>query len=115
MDKTAQLARRLGHATSKAVISIINSGVMNRLHRRPQHGCREGSVHCRADWEDDKKASVSPGYVIATRVTQVQQILSVNIISVKKIAFLLGMFIPPGLGLVRYLRDRSEAEVGTAV
>jgi hypothetical protein len=29
MDKAAQLARRLGHATSKAVIQIINSGVMN--------------------------------------------------------------------------------------
>jgi hypothetical protein len=29
MEKAAQLARRLGHATSKAVIGIINSGVMN--------------------------------------------------------------------------------------
>ncbi len=29
MDKAAQLAQRLGHATNKAVINIINSGVMN--------------------------------------------------------------------------------------
>jgi hypothetical protein len=29
IDKAAQLASRLGHATSKAVTSIINSGVMN--------------------------------------------------------------------------------------
>ena len=29
MDKAAQLAMRFGHATSKAVIRIINSGVMN--------------------------------------------------------------------------------------
>ncbi len=38
-----------------------------------------------------------------------------DIISVKKIAFLLGKFIPLGLGLLRYLRDCSEAKVGTAV
>jgi hypothetical protein len=29
MEKAAQLASRLGHATSKVVIGIINSGVMN--------------------------------------------------------------------------------------
>ncbi len=44
-----------------------------------------------------------------------QQILSVDIIFVKKITFLLGMFTPLGMGVVHYLRDRSEAEVGTAV
>ncbi len=44
-----------------------------------------------------------------------QQLLSVDIIFVNNIAFLLGMFNPLGLGLVRYLRDRYEAEVGTAV
>jgi len=31
MDKAAQLAQRLGHATSKAVIYISNSDVMNYL------------------------------------------------------------------------------------
>ncbi len=44
-----------------------------------------------------------------------QQILCVDIIFVKKIAFLLSIFTPLGLGLVSYLRNRSEAEVGTAV
>jgi hypothetical protein len=58
--------------------------------------------------------SVSPGYVIAHRVTQVQQILCMDIIFVKKNnAFFLSMFTPLGLGLVRHLHDRSKAEVGT--
>ncbi len=60
-----------------------------------------------------KKASMSPGYVVAPRVTQAQQIISVDIIFVKNIAFFLGMFTPLGLGLIRYLRDRSEAKKRT--
>ncbi len=35
-------------------------------------------------------------------------------IFVNKIAFLLGMFTPLGLGLVRYLSDRFEAKAETA-
>ena len=58
---------------------------------------------------------MSPGYVLAPRVTQVQQILSVDVIFVKMIHFLLGVFTPLGLGLVHFLRDRSEDQVCTAV
>ncbi len=39
----------------------------------------------------EKMKSVSPGYVLAPRVTQVRQILSSDIIFVKKVAFLLGL------------------------
>jgi hypothetical protein len=62
-----------------------------------------------------KLASVSPVGVIVPRVTQMQQILSVDIIFVKNVAFLLGRLIPFGLGLVRYLRDRSVAKVGSTI
>ncbi len=44
-----------------------------------------------------------------------QQILNVYIIFIKKIAFLLDLLTPLGLGLVRYYRDRSEAHVEAAV
>ncbi len=44
-----------------------------------------------------------------------QHILSVNIIFGKKIAFLLGVFTSLELGLVRFLRDRSKAKVGTTI
>ncbi len=56
---------------------------------------------------------MSAGYMLVPRVTQVQQILSVDIIFVKKVAFLLGVFTPLGLGLVYFLRNRSEAQVET--
>ena len=62
-----------------------------------------------------KKKSMSPGYVLAPRVTQVQQTLNVDIIFVNKVAFLFGVFTPLGLGLVYFLRNRSEAQVGTAL
>jgi hypothetical protein len=39
----------------------------------------------------------------------------VGIIVVKKIVFLFGVFTPLVVGLVRYLRDRLEAKVGTIV
>jgi len=58
---------------------------------------------------------MSPGYMLAPRVTQVQQILSVDIIFVKKFAFLLGVFSPLGLGLIYFLRNRSESQEGTAL
>jgi hypothetical protein len=59
-----------------------------------------------------KGASGPPGFVVAPQVTQVQQILSVNIIFVKKTDFPLGVFAPLGLEIVRYyLRDHSKAEV----
>jgi hypothetical protein len=45
----------------------------------------------------------------------VQQILSVDIIVVEKVAFLLGVFTPLRLGLVYFVRNRSESQVGTAL
>ena len=62
-----------------------------------------------------KKGSISPGYVLAPRVTQAQQILNVDVIFRKKIVFLHGVFTPLGLGLVHFLRDRSESRVETSL
>ncbi len=62
-----------------------------------------------------KHKCVSPGYVLAPRVTQVQQILSIDIIFVKKIADLLGVLTPLGLGLIEFIRDRSTDSVETTV
>ena len=118
MEKAAQLARRLGHATSKAVIGIINSGVMNcpvsATDVRNNDAAKGVSVAGLLG-KTAKKGSISPGYVLAPRVTQVQQILNVDVIFIKKIAFLLGVFTPLGLGLVHFLRDRSESQVATAL
>ena len=56
-----------------------------------------------------KKGSISPGYVLAPRVTRVYQILDVDVIFKNNIAFLLSVFTPLGLGLVQFLRSRRGA------
>ena len=48
-------------------------------------------------------SSIAAGSVLAPRVSQVEQILTV----VKKIPFLLGMFIPLNLAKCVYLQNRS--------
>jgi len=118
MEKVAHLARFLGHATSMVVIGVINSGVMN---------CPVSTTDIRKT-DDTKgvsvagllgkttnKGSISPGYVLAPRITQVRQILNVDVIFIKKIALLLGVFTPLGIGLVHFLRDCSESQVATAL
>ena len=118
MDKAAQLAQRLGHATNKAVINIINFGVMNcpiSTTDARNKDAGKGVFIAGLLGKTTKKKSMLPGYVLAPRVTQVQQILSVDIIFVKKVAFLLCVFTPRGLGLVYFLRNRSESQVGTAL
>jgi hypothetical protein len=100
MNKAAQLAQRLGHATSKVVINIINSGVMNcpisATDVRNKDAAKGASI-AGLPGKTTKKKSMSPGYVLAPRVTQMQQIPTVDIIFVKKVAFLLGVFTPLGL------------------
>ncbi len=59
--------------------------------------------------------SMSPGYVLAPRVPQVQQILSIGIIFAKKVAFLLEVVTPLDLGIVKFLRDRSIDSIETGV
>ncbi len=72
MDKAAQLAQRIGHATSKAVINIINSGVMNYpisaidVHNKD---AAKGVSIAGLLGKTTKKKSMSPGYVLAPRVT----------------------------------------------
>ena len=72
MDKAAQLARRLGHATSKAVIGILNSGVMNcsvsATDVRNKDAAKGVSIAGLLG-KTTKRASVSPGYAIAPQVT----------------------------------------------
>ena len=62
-----------------------------------------------------KMKSVSPGYALVPRVTQVQQILSIDIVFIKRVAFLLGVLTPLGLGLVEFLRDCSVDSVEPVV
>ncbi len=104
------------HATSKVATGIINSGVVNcpvyTIDVRNNDAAKGVSVAGLLG-KTAKKGSISPGYVLAFRVTEVQQILDVDVIFIQKIAFLLCVFTPLGLGLVHFLRGRLQ--VATAL
>ena len=118
MDKVAQLAQRLGHATSNAVINIINSKVMNchvsATNVRNTDAAKNVSISGLLG-KTTKKTSMPPGYMLVPRVRQIQQILGIDIMFIKQVTFLLGLFPPLGLGFVHVLRNCSEAQVGTAL
>jgi hypothetical protein len=93
----------VGHVTTKALISIINSGVTTCPIPAPDVHNNESAKGVSVAGplgKTKKKGSILPGYVFAPRDTKVQQILSVGVIFTKKIAFLFGVLIPLGLELV---------------
>ena len=62
-----------------------------------------------------KLSSTPASPVIAPRVTQVQQILVVDIFFVRKLPFLLGVLIPLGLALCIPLKNRSAPLVANGI
>ena len=118
IEEAEQMMQRLGHMTSAATISIINSGV----HSCPviasdvwNKNAAKGVSTTGLLGKTKKMKSVSLGYALVPRVTQVQQILSIDIIFVKRVVFLVGVLTPLGLGLVEFLRDRLVDSIKTAV
>jgi hypothetical protein len=98
MDKAEQLMYRLNHMTSKATISLNNSGIQNcpasATDVRNTDAAKGVSIACLLG-KTTKGKSISPEYVLAPRVTQVQQILSIDIVFIKIVSFLLWVFNPP--------------------
>jgi hypothetical protein len=59
-----------------------------------------------------KKHSLTPGNnVLSPATAQVQQILSVDIMFVKKVTFAIGVLSPLGLTLVKHIRDRTTGVI----
>ena len=62
-----------------------------------------------------KLTSIPASAVIAPRVTQVQQILAVDIFFIKTLPFLLGQLMPLGLAQCTPLKNRSALHVVNAI
>jgi len=89
--------------TRAATIGIVNSGVQNCPVTASDVRNKEaakGVSNAGLLGKMKKMKSVSPGYALVPRVTQVQQLLSIDIVFVKRVAFLLGVLTPLGLGFV---------------
>jgi len=110
--------QRLGHMASATTIGIINSKIQNfsvsASDIRNKDAAKGLSVVGFVG-KTKKMKSVPPGYVLALRVTQVQQFLSIDVIFGKKVAFLLRVLTPLGLGIFEFLRDRSVDSVQMGV
>ncbi len=61
-----------------------------------------------------RSSTISPN-VLAPRVTQVEQIMTVDIFFVKKLPFLLGVFIPLGLSICVHLKNRGTECVASGL
>ena len=118
MALAEQLMQRLGHMTSNATMSLLNAGVQNcpvtATDVRNKDAAKGVSVPGLLG-KTKKRASAKAGYVLAPRVVQVQQILHIDIIFVKKVPFLLGVMTPLALGLTEYLKNRGEDCVRAAI
>lgn len=115
--KAVLLKQRLGHASDQAVIDI-----MSKLH------------NCDVSTTDVKNATLIYGPsipalkgktkkqsvtrtppILAPRVTQVQQSVSVDVFFIKGIDFLIGLASPLGYTFVEHIKDRSFPIVGKAI
>lgn len=112
-----ELMSRLGHASSQSTIAMLNAGVLN-CKVTPQDVKNADAIFGMSipalKGKTPKLVSAPAAPTVAPRVTQVQQILTADIIFVKKIPFLLGVLVPLGLTLCSVLKNRSAAPVAAA-
>ena len=88
-----ELMARLGNPSTQATISMPDAGVSNCAVTKQDVRNADaifGSSIPAMEGKTHKKASTPASAVIAPRVTQVQQMLAVDLFFVKKIPFLLG-------------------------
>ena len=113
-----ELMSRLGHASSQATIALLNAGVQN-CHVTPADVKNADAIFGMSipslKGKTMKRASAPATPTVAPRVTQVQQILTLDILFIKRIPFLLGVLIPLGLTLCATLKDRATVSVAAAL
>ena len=117
-SKARELMARLAHASSQATIDMLDAGLIHcDVTKQDVRNADAifGSSIAALKGKTHKLASTPASAVIAPRVTQVQQILAVDIFFVKNLPFLLGQLIPLGLALCIPLKNRSAPLVAKAI
>lgn len=116
-QQARELMCRLGHASSQSTVAMLNAGVFN-CKVTPQDVKNADAIFGMSipalKGKTVKLASAPAPPTVAPRVTQVQQILTADIIFIKKIPFLLGVLVPLGLTLCAVLKSRAVAPVTAA-
>ena len=113
-----ELMVRLSYASTQATISTLDAGVSNCAVTKQDVRNADaifGSSIPAIKGKTHKKASTPASAVIASRVTQVQQMLAVDLLYVKKILFLLGEMVPLGLALCTPVKNRTATVVAAGI
>ena len=109
-----ELIGRLGHPSSKGMIDMIRAGIANCTVTvqdvRNADAIFGANVHALRG-NTRKLASVAAKAILAPRVTQVEQVLCVDIMFIKQLSFLIGVLCPLNLTLVQHIKDRSTATI----
>ena len=103
-----ELTTRLAFTSSSALISMINYEIMNPdVTAEDVHNADSiwGPAIEAPKGLSNKHSSIAADSVVVPRVTQVEQILTVVIFFIKKVPFLLGMFIPLNLAMCEHLKN----------
>lgn len=118
MSRAAEFMRRMGHITSTAAIKVLNKGVQNcpiTATAVRNNEAAHGPALAGLRGKTKKQASAVAGYELSPRVTQVQQILHVDLIFIREQCFLLCVLTPLQLVWAARLRDRGVESVGAAI
>ena len=113
-----ELMARLAHASSQATIDMLDAGLTHcDITKQDVRNADAifGSSIAALKGKTHKLASIPASAIIAPRVTQVQQILAVDIFFIKNLPFLLGQLIPLGLAQCIPLKNRSAPLVAKAI
>ena len=113
-----ELMARLGYASSQATIDMLDAGMSNcdvtKQDVRNADAIFGSSIPALRG-KTHKRASTPASPVITPRVTQVQQILAVDLFFIKKLPFLLGELVPLGLALCLPTKNRTAAVVAAGI
>jgi hypothetical protein len=95
-----ELMARLRYASSQATIDMIDAGMSHCDVTKQDNRNADaifGSCIPSIQGKTHKRGSTPASAVLTPRVTQVQQILAVDLFFIKKLSFLLGELVPLGL------------------
>jgi hypothetical protein len=113
-----QLMTRLAFASNADAIAIVNQGVLNcattATDLRIAHainGIQLPSVRGKTK----KRKSKAAANVVGRKIVQVEQSLHVDLMFVRGLIFLIGVFVPLGLAVVRLLSNKTAQAVGAGL
>ena len=114
-ESASELMTRLGYSSNADAIAIVNQGIINcditatdlRIAQAIE-GIQKPSLRGKTK---KKKSMIATG-VLGPRVVQIEQALHVDIMFIRDLIFLIGVFMPLGLIMVCSLPNRAVQAVG---